>query len=103
MIKYKKYIKALAIVEAYHKQILNDAESVKPKKEYKSKDGIEVGGFVECIEVHGNSITTLTKGEKYEVRRTRMSYNERDKYFSIKSNSGKLKEYNIKNTQFKLC
>lgn len=103
MIKYKKYIKALAIVEAYHKQILNDAELLKPKKEHKSNNEIEVGDILQCIEVHGNSVTTLTKGYKYEVRRTRISYNERDKYFYIKSDSGKLKEYNVKNTQFKLC
>lgn len=90
---------ASAIIEAYQMQFSEEVE--KPKQESKSKYDLQVGDLVECIEVHANSKTTLTKGNVYVVRRTNTSYNERDKYFSIMSDSGKLKEYNVKNTQFK--
>lgn len=106
MIKRKKYLKALKIVEAYHAQILagvslvNEAEN-QTKNTYKDKEKLEVGDFVECIEVHKNSAESLTKEEKYEVLRTELSYNGSEKYFSIRVDSGKLKKYNCKNTQFK--
>jgi len=102
MISKEVYLKALSIVETYHDQVRLEALEVKAvQSNHKSKDDLQVGDFVECVEVHGNSINNLTKGEKYEVSRTRLSYNERDKYIFIRVNSGKLKEYNVKNTQFK--
>lgn len=106
MITKEVYLKALSIVEAYHNQVRLEVLEIKtieekPIEKYKNMYYVEVGDFVECIEVHGNSINNLTKGQKYEVQRTRLSYNERDKYIFIRVNSGKLKEYNVKNTQFK--
>ena len=106
MITNEVYQKALAIVNAYHEQVRLEALEIKeilekPIQKHKNMWSIEVGDFVECVEVHKNSVNNLTEGEKYEVKRTKLSYNERDKYIYIRVNSGKLKEYNVKNTQFK--
>lgn len=94
MISEKKYLKALRIVEKYHKQIgLIPVKENKPT--YKRKEGLKVGEFVECIEVHGNSVNNLTKGKKYEV------VNTNQWHFYIISDKGKRKFYAFDNSQFK--
>lgn len=99
MIKYKKYLKALATVEAYHRQVLNDCNLVQSKgvhNKYKSIDDLQIGDLLECVEVHGNSSKNLTKGKTYET------INLSDKYFYIISDKGRKKFYGLGNSQFKV-
>lgn len=102
MIDYRLYQKALKIVLAYHQQIAQEAESIKPisKQLYKDKELLQVGDFVQCVEVHGNSKNNLTKGNKYEVIRTNPQ-NRGGLYFSIRNDHGKLCHFNSNNNQFK--
>lgn len=85
------------IIEAYTMQFDDNA---KPKDKYKDKSLLVVGNEVECTEVHGNSKGTLTKGNVYEVVRTKKQ-NLGGLYFFIRNDQGKLREYNEKNSQFK--
>lgn len=103
-ISFKKYQKAVKIVMAFHQQSEQRIAEFEKKFEnskspYKNKKDLKVGDFVECIEVHGNSVGNLTKGKKYEVLRT--SDERRENYFTIQTDKGQKRDYSCKNTQFK--
>lgn len=94
MISREDYNKALDVVEAYHIQ-LAQLITTPSKRKYKSLQDLEVGDFVECVEVHGNSKENLTKGKDYEV----VNLSEYD--FYIISDKGRKKFYSYSNSQFK--
>lgn len=107
MIKEKTFLKAFAICLAYQEQIkqkvdiLQQGQINKNVPKYKRNDEIEIGDFVEVVEVHSHSKNNLTKGKSYEVVNIHVSYNQQDKQFFIITDLGKKKFYNAKNAQFK--
>ncbi len=103
-IETEAYLIALQIVNVYHEEIRKEALEVAEmlgasKIQNKNKESMQTGDFVECIDVHGNSIDNLTKGKEYEVVNFRIGH--RDRYFTIITNKGQKREYNCKNAQFK--
>lgn len=99
----KKYLKALKIVRAYHQQIEKEISEIPKKVENfktKSKEDVEAGDCLECIEVHGNSTDNLTKGKRYGIVNT--DTQQRSKYFTIITDKGTKRSYNCKNSQFKV-
>jgi hypothetical protein len=98
MITREDYLKALDIVEAYHKQ-LNVAHV---GRSYKGFDELKIGDNVECVLVHIQNLKCLTKGKKYEVIDIYES-NYRGTTFYIKDDRGKKKHYAKSNSQFKAC
>ena len=68
----------------------------------KSLRNINVGDFVECIRINGQSTKCLTKGKTYEVINTFYSgYNNNIFHFSIMDDNNKRKSYKHHNGQFK--
>lgn len=94
MITREEVNKAYDVIEAYHIQ-LAQLITTPSKRKYKSLQDLEVGDFVECVEVHGNSKENLTKCKDYEV----VNLSEYD--FYIISDKGKKKFYSYSNSQFK--
>ncbi len=91
MISREEYIKALDIVEAYHKQLNSSIAT----RTYKALSDVEIGKFVECITVHRQSQNSLTRGKEYEVI---------DKFsivFEIFDDKNRRKRYRFGNSQFK--
>lgn len=98
MIKKKKYLKALAIVLAYHKQLKDEVITLEEKETtiaYMPLKDVVSGSFVVCTFVHSNSTNNLTKGNKYEILNT-------DEYrFLIETDSGKKNWYYLNNNHFR--
>lgn len=97
MISREEYLKALDIVEAYHKQLNKNIE-----RNYKGFNELKIGDYVECVAVHTQNIKCLTKGKKYEVINIYGS-DWKATVFYIKDDNGKKKHYATSNSQFKAC
>ncbi|MGH2666079.1 hypothetical protein [Flavobacterium sp.] len=96
-ISQKKYLKALAVVQAYHEQI--GLTTVAPSvHKYKALEELKAGDSVESIHVHSASSLTLNK--VYPIHRIKPSYNSRFR-FSIFDDNGKEKFYFSDNGHFK--
>ena len=92
MITRHKYLKALDIVEAYHQQ------TRKLIDKYKAKSDMEIGEYVECVDVYMHSRDCLTRGKRYEV------IDLFSQYFVIRNDNGIRRKYQFSNFQFKgLC
>lgn len=98
MISKRTYLKALAIVEAYHAQI---GLSVIPARQPIETE-IKRGGFVTCITVWKQSATNLTIGNHYNVIRVKHFEYGRESRFEIITDSGKRRWYDVENSQFEI-
>lgn len=85
MIKREKYLKALDIIEAYHKQL--NLQIVKCSFS-KIKD-LQETDFVKCMEVDTNTKKYLTVGREYQILR----FSEGKYKFTITDDNGKEKSY----------
>src|SRR5687767_10812389 len=98
MISKGTYLKALAIVEAYHAQIGLQAN---PKRQPIVTE-IKRGGFVTCVIVWKQSAANLTIGNHYNVIRVKHFEYGRESRFEIITDSGKRRWYDFENPQFEI-
>ena len=85
MIKREEYLKALDIVEAYHKQL--NLQIV--KRSFSRVKDLQETDFVEVVKVDTNTQRSLTVGKKYQILR----FSDGKYRFTIIDDNGKEKEY----------
>ncbi len=67
---------------------------------YKDFDKLIIGDEVECIQVHIQSLNSLTKGKKYRVLNIVECHSGKIQFY-IRADNGKIKYYKTTNSQFK--
>ena len=85
MITREKYLEALDIVEAYHKQL---NLSIVRRSFSRVKD-LQETDYVEVVKVDANTKISLTVGERYQILR----FSEGKYQFTITDDNGKKKQY----------
>jgi len=97
MITREEFLKALDIVEAYHKQLkLPNSKSI-----YKPIEEVEIGDFVEAFDMRQQCLKHLTPRKKYEVINTAGDNIYVGKYFTIIDDNRKKRQYKCAGTMFK--
>jgi len=79
------YLKALDIVESYHKQLNKKIKKIR----FNKISDLQENDFVKCISVNWNTQKCLTEGKEYEIKR----FCNDKYYFFIKDDNGKEKRY----------
>ena len=85
MITREKYLEALDIVEAYHKQL---NLSIVRRSFSRVKD-LQENDYVEVVKVDVNTKISLTVGKRYQILR----FSEGKYQFTIRDDNGKEKQY----------
>lgn len=88
-----EYLKALAIVESYHNQLNLQIDAIRFTK---IKD-LNVGDFVRCTHVDGNTKKCLTVGKDYRIE----GFSGSKHFFVIIDDHGKEKQYVTHRSAFK--